>query len=80
MVHAARAAAEEGMIPGGGVALLRVAEAIDKLELLGDTLTGARIAGKALDTSWSRSPRTRAVKAALSWQACGAAAEAAQRP
>ncbi|HZU75254.1 MAG TPA: chaperonin GroEL [Dehalococcoidia bacterium] len=47
-LHAARAAAEEGIIPGGGVALVRAAAAIDKLELAGDERTGAQIVKRAL--------------------------------
>jgi chaperonin GroEL len=48
-LHAARAAAEEGIIPGGGVALVRAAAAIDKLDLSGDERTGAQIVKKALE-------------------------------
>ncbi|MGQ9575316.1 MAG: chaperonin GroEL [Thermoguttaceae bacterium] len=46
---ATKAALEEGVVPGGGVALLRSAKAIDKLELNGDELAGARIVQKALE-------------------------------
>jgi len=48
-VHAARAAAKEGIIPGGGVALLRAAEAVDRLELAGDERIGAQIVKRALE-------------------------------
>ena len=48
-VSNARAAVEEGIVPGGGVTLLKAQEAIDKLELEGDELTGARIVRKALE-------------------------------
>jgi chaperonin GroEL len=48
-MHAARAAAEEGIVPGGGVSLLRAAEAIDTMELDSDTRTGALIVKKALE-------------------------------
>jgi chaperonin GroEL len=48
-LHAARAAAEEGIIPGGGVALVRVAAALDKLDLSGDEKTGVAIVKKALE-------------------------------
>ncbi len=48
-LHAARAAAEEGIIPGGGVSLVRAAAAIDKLGLSGDEKTGAQIVKKALE-------------------------------
>ncbi len=39
-MHATRAAVEEGIVPGGGVALLRCAEAIDALKLEGDEKIG----------------------------------------
>ncbi|MFB3918045.1 MAG: chaperonin GroEL [Terriglobales bacterium] len=48
-MHATRAAVEEGIVPGGGVALLRCIPAIDKLNLEGDELTGARIVKRALE-------------------------------
>ena len=47
-VHAVRAAAEEGIVPGGGAALLRAAGAVEKLKLEGDEATGARVIGRAL--------------------------------
>ncbi|MHC4201330.1 MAG: TCP-1/cpn60 chaperonin family protein, partial [Planctomycetota bacterium] len=49
-LHAARAAAEEGIVPGGGVALLRCAEAVEKArsKLRGDEKTGADIVARAL--------------------------------
>ena len=47
-VHAVRAAAEEGVVPGGGAALLRAASAVEKLKLEGDEATGARIIATAL--------------------------------
>lgn len=48
-VSATRAAIEEGIVPGGGTALLRSRAAIDKLKLNDDERTGARIVHKALD-------------------------------
>ncbi len=48
-LHATRAAVEEGIVPGGGVTLLRAAAAIDKLDLKGDQATGAKIIQKALE-------------------------------
>ena len=50
-LSATRAAVEEGIVPGGGVALLRTAPALDKLgkKLSGDELTGSRIIKKALE-------------------------------
>ncbi len=48
-LHATRAAVEEGIVPGGGVALLRCQEAIDELKLEGDELIGAQIVKRALE-------------------------------
>ncbi|MBJ7451181.1 MAG: chaperonin GroEL, partial [Blastococcus sp.] len=48
-IAATRAAVEEGVIPGGGSALVHAAEAIDALDLQGDELTGARAVRTALD-------------------------------
>jgi chaperonin GroEL len=48
-LHATRAAMEEGIVPGGGVALLRCAPALDKLKLAGDEAIGASIVKKALE-------------------------------
>ncbi len=42
-LHATRAAVEEGIVPGGGVALVRAANAIDSLKLEGDEAIGAKI-------------------------------------
>jgi chaperonin GroEL len=47
-LHATRAAIEEGIVPGGGVALIRCIEAVGKLKLQGDEKTGADILVKAL--------------------------------
>jgi chaperonin GroEL len=46
---ATKAALEEGIVPGGGVALLRSAKAVDKLELTGDESLGAKIVQNVLD-------------------------------
>jgi chaperonin GroEL len=50
-LSATRAAVEEGIVPGGGVALIRAAGALDKLDkkLIGDEKTGAGILRKALE-------------------------------
>ncbi|MCH7575917.1 MAG: chaperonin GroEL [Candidatus Marinimicrobia bacterium] len=48
-LHATRAAVEEGIIPGGGVALIRAIDAVDDTKLKGDQKTGARIVKKALE-------------------------------
>ena len=48
-LNATRAAVEEGIVPGGGVALLRAAKALDGLKLAGDEATGAHIVRRALE-------------------------------
>jgi chaperonin GroEL len=48
-LNATRAAVEEGIVPGGGVALLRASEALDSLKLSGDEATGVRIVRRALE-------------------------------
>ena len=47
-LHATRAAIEEGIVVGGGVALLRCAGALDKVRASGDEKTGVRIVQQAL--------------------------------
>jgi chaperonin GroEL len=48
-LHATRAAVEEGIVPGGGVALLRARKAVDSIKLVGDEALGAAIVSKALE-------------------------------
>ncbi len=48
-MHATRAAVEEGIVPGGGVALVRCVGAIDDLKLEGDEKIGANIVRRALE-------------------------------
>src|SRR5207247_779220 len=48
-LNATRAAVEEGIVPGGGVALLRAAKALDTLKLEGDEKVGAQIVRRALE-------------------------------
>jgi chaperonin GroEL len=48
-LNATRAAVEEGIVPGGGVALLRASRGIDKLKLEGDERVGALIVKRALE-------------------------------
>ncbi len=49
-MHATRAAVEEGIVPGGGVALIRAASAIDELKLdNADEQTGAKIIRRAIE-------------------------------
>jgi len=48
-VQSTRAAVEEGVVPGGGVALLNAQAALDKVDLEGDELTGTTIVRRALE-------------------------------
>jgi chaperonin GroEL len=48
-LHATRAAVEEGIVPGGGVALLRTLPALERLKLEGDEKTGVDIVKRALE-------------------------------
>jgi chaperonin GroEL len=48
-VQSTKAAVEEGIVPGGGVALLNAQAALDKIDLEGDELTGALIVRRALE-------------------------------
>jgi chaperonin GroEL len=49
-LHATRAAVEEGIVAGGGVALLRCAKAIDNVKLEGDEAIGAQIVRRAIES------------------------------
>jgi chaperonin GroEL len=53
-IAATRAAVEEGVVPGGGSALVHAAAAIDALTLTGDELIGARSVRRAVDSPLSR--------------------------
>jgi chaperonin GroEL len=48
-LHATRAAVEEGIVVGGGVALLRAAEAVKKLDLEGEEAVGRDIVARAME-------------------------------
>ncbi len=48
-MHATRAAVEEGIVPGGGVALLRCVPALEKLKLEGEEAIGSNILRRALE-------------------------------
>jgi chaperonin GroEL len=48
-LHAARAAVEEGVVPGGGVVFIRARKALDNLKLEGDQATGVNIIRRALE-------------------------------
>jgi chaperonin GroEL len=47
-LHATRAAIEEGIVPGGGVALIRAIPTLEKLELTGDEAVGVKILIEAI--------------------------------
>ena len=48
-LSATRSAVEEGLVPGGGVALLNAVQALDKVHLEGDAATGVNILRRALE-------------------------------
>ncbi len=48
-MHATKAAVEEGIVPGGGVALLRASKALDSLKLEGDQAVGVAIIRRAIE-------------------------------
>ncbi len=48
-MHATKAAVEEGIVPGGGVALLRASKALDTLKLEGDQKIGVQIIRRAIE-------------------------------
>ncbi len=48
-MHATKAAVEEGIVPGGGVALLRAVEAVDKVKAEGDIRVGVNVIKRALE-------------------------------
>jgi len=48
-LHATKSAVEEGIVPGGGVALLRASKALDNLKLEGDQKIGVQIVKKAIE-------------------------------
>ncbi len=48
-LHATKAAADEGIVPGGGVALLRAAKVVSELQAKGDEKTGLEILRRAME-------------------------------
>jgi chaperonin GroEL len=48
-MHATKAAVEEGIVPGGGVALLRASKALDNLQVVGDEQVGVTIIIRAIE-------------------------------
>jgi chaperonin GroEL len=64
-VNATRAAAQEGIVPGGGIALVRAAKALDKLDVEGDTLTGVRLLQRAMQEPLKRIAENAGVEGAV---------------
>ncbi|MBQ2630266.1 MAG: chaperonin GroEL [Kiritimatiellae bacterium] len=64
-LHATRAAVEEGIVPGGGVAYLRAQKSIDALKLEGDEKVGAAIIARAIEAPLRKLVDNSGVEAAL---------------
>jgi len=65
-LNATRAAAQEGIVPGGGVALLRAAKALDKLEDDdADVMTGIRLVRRALEEPLRRIAENAGIEGAI---------------
>jgi chaperonin GroEL len=64
-LHATRAAVEEGIVPGGGVALIRAQVAITSLKLEGDEATGAQIVFRAIEAPLRQLAENAGVEGAL---------------
>jgi len=64
-LHATRAAVEEGIVPGGGVALLRAAVALESLKLEGDEQFGVTIVRRACEEPVRQIVRNGGVEGAI---------------
>ena len=64
-LHATRAAVEEGIVPGGGVAYLRCQKAIEALQLEGDEKVGAAIIARAIEAPLRKLVGNAGIEAAL---------------
>jgi chaperonin GroEL len=64
-LHATRAAVEEGIVPGGGVALIRATTAVGDLGLKGDEATGADIVRRAIEAPLRQLAANAGVEGAL---------------
>ncbi|TMA13160.1 MAG: chaperonin GroEL [Deltaproteobacteria bacterium] len=67
-LHATRAAVEEGIVPGGGVALLRAAAALDKLKVHDDERWGVNIIKRVLEEPLRRIAINAGVEGAIALQ------------
>ena len=64
-LHATRAAVEEGIVPGGGVAYLRAQKAVEALKLEGDEKVGATIIARAIEAPLRKLVDNAGLEAAL---------------
>ena len=64
-LHATRAAVEEGILPGGGVALIRALKALDKVKVTGDERVGVDIVRRALSAPCSQIAENAGVNGAI---------------
>jgi chaperonin GroEL len=64
-LHATRAAVEEGIVAGGGVALIRCQKTLDNLEVCGDEKVGVAIIGKCLEAPLRQLVENAGLEAAL---------------
>jgi chaperonin GroEL len=64
-LNATRAAVEEGIVPGGGVALVRTIEALEKIKIKADMKQGVGSSCAPLKSPCGRSPTTPAPRALL---------------
>jgi chaperonin GroEL len=64
-VNATRAAAQEGIVPGGGVALVRVSKTLEKLDASGDVQTGVRLLQRAMEEPLRRIAENAGVEGAI---------------
>ena len=64
-LHAPRAAVEEGIVPGGGVAYLRAQKAVEALDLEGDEKVGANIIARAIEAPLRKLVDNAGLEAAL---------------
>ncbi len=64
-LHATRAAVEEGIVPGGGIAYLRAQKSIDALDLEGDEKIGASIIARAIEAPLRKLVDNAGLEAAL---------------
>jgi chaperonin GroEL len=64
-LHATRAAVEEGIVPGGGVALIRAANALDQLKLQGEQKMGVDIIRRAIEEPLRQIARNAGVEGSI---------------